>query len=37
MDKKIIFDEQKHILNFETMDTLHQEFIDIYNRATCRL
>jgi hemerythrin-like metal-binding protein len=31
MDKKIIFDEQKHILNFETMDTLHQEFIDIYN------
>ncbi len=31
MDKQIIFDEQKHILNFETMDTLHQEFINIYN------
>ncbi len=31
MQKTIIFDDDKHLLNFEKMDTLHKEFLDIYN------
>ena len=25
------FDKKKHLLNYEKMDTLHLEFLDIYN------
>lgn len=31
MSKKISFEKEKHLLNNETMDTLHKEFIDIFN------
>jgi len=31
MQKTLVFDDEKHLLNFVQMDTLHKEFLDIYN------
>jgi len=28
---KMIFDEKKHLLHYDEMDNLHQEFVEIYN------
>jgi len=25
------YEDEKHLLNYDTMDTLHKEFVDIYN------
>lgn len=30
------FEEDKHSLNYEKMDTLHKEFLDIYNSVDLR-
>ena len=31
------FDKKKHLLNYEKMDTLHLEFLDIYNSVNIKI
>lgn len=33
MKKDMVFDDEKHLLKYEKMDSLHKEFVDIYNSA----
>jgi hemerythrin-like metal-binding protein len=35
MQKLKAFEEEKHLLKFDPMDELHQEFLDIYNSVNC--
>lgn len=35
MQKLKEFEEEKHLLKFDPMDELHQEFLDIYNSVNC--
>lgn len=30
------FDNSKHLLKYDAMDTLHKEFLDIYNSVDCK-